>query len=520
MNVLKLDPNHKPKLPEELEHSRPLDVHKWSDYKHVNVFIDVIWDEFFSSKYPVNPKAGNRSKSKPKKQLKVLLLDLYVAWLSDPTLLVGIGLSKSDYKAKSRYNELHISFELVNIVHLLALDFDLIDYHCGTEVSGMVTRFWPTPLLLKKFTQADLGIKDVYRHPNMEVIYLGKNNFEGEVDRSKKKKYVEYEDKDAPEAIHQWRIDLKAYNKLLAESFIDIVTLEVPFIKHPYWDKKLKRHRQQTVEVSPINSFVKRIFYREDWTLGGRFHGGWWQMVGSDWRKHIFINDKPTDEQDFSGLHVTLLYGLEGLQPPPDPYALNLESNFTQEENRKITKGLVLTAINAKSRKAAFKAFREGQKTGSAQKGLKDTELSIILDAFCSNNQPIEHYLCNDMGVNLMAMDGRITAKVINHFTKKGIPVLTVHDSYLADIEYQKELNEVMNEAITSELDFASTKFKARIKPTYVPKGWIKAWEQVEGTSPELVKMYADTPNSLRCDGYLERKALWGQKESNKDNYL
>jgi hypothetical protein len=70
MNVLRLDPNHKPKLPEELEHSRPLDVHKWSDFKDVNGFIDVIWDEFFSSSYPVNPKAGNRSKSKPKKQLK------------------------------------------------------------------------------------------------------------------------------------------------------------------------------------------------------------------------------------------------------------------------------------------------------------------------------------------------------------------------------------------------------------------------------------------------------------------
>ena len=75
-----------------------------------------------------------------------------------------------------------------------------------------------------------------------------------------------------------------------------------------------------------------------------------------------------------------------------------------------------------------------------------------------------------------------------------------------------------MNEAITSELDFASNKFKARIKPTYRAMGWIKAWEQVEGTSPELVKMYADTPNSIRCDGYLERKALWGHKESNKDN--
>jgi hypothetical protein len=506
-NTLQLDPSHKPKLPEELEHSRPLDVHKWSDFKHVNGFIDLIWDEFFSSSYPVSAKAGNRSKSSPKKQLKVLLLDLYVAWLSDPTLLVGIGLSKSAYKAKSRYNELHISFELVTIVHL-AVGVGLIDYHYGTEGSGMVTRIWPTAYLIDKFIEADLGIEDIYHHLDVEVICLGRNNFEAEVDASKKHKYVEYEDKDAPEAIHQWRIDLKAYNKLLEESCIDIVTLEVPVVKHPYWDKTLKRHLHQTVEISPRNSFIKRVFYREDWSLGGRFHGGWWQMVGSKWRKHIHINDKPTDEQDFSGLHVTLLYGLEGLQPPPDPYALNLESNFTKEENRAIIKGLVLTAINAKSRKTAFKAFREGQKTDSAQKGLKDTELTIILDAFCSNNQPIADYLCKDMGVQLMAMDGRITSKVINHFTNKGVPVLTVHDSYLVDIEYQKELNEVMNEAITAELGFASTKFKVRIKPTYRAMGSIKAWEREEGTSPDLVKMYADTPNSKRCSGYLERLAL------------
>ena len=275
MNVLKLDPNHKPKLPEELEHSRPLDVHKWSDYKHVNAFIDVIWDEFFSSSYPVKTVGGNQPKSKPKKQLKVLLLDLYVAWYSDPSLLIGIGLSESSYTANSRYNELHISFQLVKIIHL-AVGVGLIDYHYGTEGSGKVTRIWPTAYLIDKFTEADLGIEDIYRHPDMEVICLGKNSFEAEVDRSKKHKYVEYEDKDAPEAIHQWRIDLKAYNKLLEESFIDIVTIEKPVVKQPYWDKRLRRRSYKLVEISPKNSFVKRIFYREDWTLGGRFHGGWW----------------------------------------------------------------------------------------------------------------------------------------------------------------------------------------------------------------------------------------------------
>ena len=95
-----------------------------------------------------------------------MLLDLYVAWHLDPTLLTGIGLSESAYKANSRYNELHISFQLVRIVHL-AVDFGLIDYHSGTEGSGKVTRFWPTAYLIDKFIEADLGIEDIHRHPEM-----------------------------------------------------------------------------------------------------------------------------------------------------------------------------------------------------------------------------------------------------------------------------------------------------------------------------------------------------------------
>ena len=110
-----------------------------------------------------------------------------------------------------------------------------------------------------------------------------------------------------------------------------------------------------------------------------------------------------------------------------------------------------------------------------------------------------------------MAMDGRITAKIINHFTAIKVPVLTVHDSYLLDIEYQKELHDVMNDAITTELGFASEKFKARVKPTYIPMGWIKAWEQEEGIRPNFKQLSARTPNTHRCDGYLERLALWKQ---------
>ena len=45
---------------------------------------------------------------------------------------------------------------------------------------------------------------------------------------------------------------------------------------------------------------------------------------------------------------------------------------------------------------------------------------------FITENQPIEPYLCADKGVELMAIDGRITTHIINHFTAKQIPILTV----------------------------------------------------------------------------------------------
>ncbi|MGY8867008.1 MAG: hypothetical protein ACKVJK_15530, partial [Methylophagaceae bacterium] len=45
----------------------------------------------------------------------------------------------------------------------------------------------------------------------------------------------------------------------------------------------------------------------------------WWQSIKEDWRKQIYINNEATIEQDYSGLHVNLLYDLQGLEPQRDP---------------------------------------------------------------------------------------------------------------------------------------------------------------------------------------------------------
>ena len=52
-----------------------------------------------------------------------------------------------------------------------------------------------------------------------------------------------------------------------------------------------------------------------------------------------------------------------------------------------------------------------------------------------------------------MHMDGRITAKVIKHFTNKNIPILSIHDSYITQNQYTSELRKVMNKVVAEELN-------------------------------------------------------------------
>jgi len=78
-----------------------LDIHRWSDHPEVNVFVDAIFEEHFKG------KGGNPNIRK--RHLKVILLDLYIAWCEAPDLKIAYPRDVTAYKAKSIYNELHIS---------------------------------------------------------------------------------------------------------------------------------------------------------------------------------------------------------------------------------------------------------------------------------------------------------------------------------------------------------------------------------------------------------------------------
>jgi len=429
-------------------HSRPLDVHRWSDHPMAKKLRDAVWNQYFKDAFPEGGK-GNRAKSEPKKQFKVLLLDLYVAWLEDPELSIGVGMSNSAYKENARYNALFISAKMLDVVNR-AYEVGLIDKLTGTESSRKTTRVRASALLVDIFNKTKLTVFDMtQKPPQKEVIVLSRNDY---INGKKKRVEVDYSDSDF-EPIIKMRQQLEEYNALLWKTFIDIPTKIEPFIEQPYWDKKAGEIKTKRVRLSQDNKFVRRVFYRADWNLGGRFHGGWWQSIKEDWRKQIYINDESTVEQDYSGLHINLLYGLQGLQPQQDPYLLDNLLGLDAKQQRKIIKGLVLMGINAKSPRKAFSAFRQQQETGSLEKSLKDKQLQLLLDAFKEKHPAIADSVCTDMGVELMNVDGKITASVINHFTKKNIPILTIHDSYIVQNKYSGELKSVMDKFVAEQLN-------------------------------------------------------------------
>lgn len=461
----------------DIEHSRPLNVHRWSDHPEVRLLTDQVWERYF--KEAMEPRAkspGKRPLAHSKKQLRVLLLDLYVAWVTDPELSIGVSMSMRGYVAGSRYNELHISSVMIDLIRR-AVEVGLIGFWRGSEGAGRVSRIWPSPLLVELFRNARFGILDVGWEGDRECIILNNSS----------RKAIEYA--DTAKTITM-RNRLMAYNRLLSRTFVDIPSLDTPIVELP----AIGGGNPTRIRISQSDKFVRRIFYRGSWELGGRFHGGWWQHL-KDWRKQIYINDQPTIEDDFSGLHIALLYGMEGVELTGDPYALEVNLPYPADTVRSWVKSLALVTINARNEKKAFGAFRSEQLTGSPAKNFSDAQLLAILDAFRAKHPAIAHHLCSDIGVHLMAIDGRIAARVIDHFTAIDVPVLSIHDSFIVPFNWAQRLRQVMKLAVRHELAITSIGVKRVGRQVEYSDEWL--WSFAYSDSFSITRKTA---------GYLHRK--------------
>ena len=413
------------------DHSKPLDVHRWSDHPEINELVDELWLQVVQP--ALGGKSNNKGKSDPKRQLKVLIIDLYVAWLDDPTLCIGINRNNNAYRVNSRYNALHISRKILDVVDVLA-DTGYLDYLHGSHDRvnngrfSRASRIRPSLKLQDKFKELSVSPLDVDQHYQQQTVILTdyETDAEGNYTKSNRKKKGEDKDYEDTDFTKDIRRDLQAYNELLQQAYIDIATLEEPFIVRTKKDGSTQR-----IKIDQSKKFVRRIFSRGDWNYNGRFYGGFWQQVGSEYRKHIYINDTPTVEVDYKGLHAAILSAKKGIVYGGDRYDLGsvVCPRLDKQQQRKAVKLLVLAAINAKDRKSAFGAFRQAQTTGSTEKTLTNDELGLLLDTFLKQHPYLEDGICSDQGIRLMNVDSNITNFIIKEFVRLQKPILSIDDS-------------------------------------------------------------------------------------------
>ena len=414
----------------DIEHSRPLDVHVWSDYPEFNLLVNKLWVKYFPSQDNV-VRPGPKSKATSKVHFKTLLLDLYVCWMTDPNMYLGVHMSNSGWKVNSRYNALHLSYRMIGIIKEFVA-VDLLEFQKGRQ--GTLSRIRANRKLQLLFRDLKFPISEVvfdYMRDPLILRGMSEEPDEMEVQTSSKKlKKPALEYDDTLKTIRMRGV-LNKYNEFLNETRLDVFSLEKPYFERS--EKKAgKEEKLIRTYITGRNHFVRRVFNNGSWELGGRFYGGWWQQISKELRPDIMINDNPVVEIDFTAMHIALLQAQVADKPEPDlvvvkggepqrksdffqkfcasrligtddapnanddPYTLNktIFPDNKDFDQRKAVKKLVLIAINADSRALAFSAFRSSQPSGDPLRKMTNAELSQLLDAFIEEHPKLEPFLC------------------------------------------------------------------------------------------------------------------------------
>ncbi len=321
---------------------------------------------------------------------------------------VSISLSRNNYTGN---NPKKCSLFLLELVHMLH-DNKFIGLKIGYHKSrndAWETRIWPTDMFLNYFHPIPL-----IDYEPIELVNL----------RNEDKEDIDYDDSE--ETIHIRNILRKA-NIVNRNALIGVQTRR---------------------GFEPINTDLHAVFSNSSFEQGGRLYTGreGYQSLksGSGGRKDIIINGTITVELDFSGLHPRLLYALEGEQYDADPY------NCFPVQLRKFSKCLLLALVNAKSiGRAVNYGYNERYEDYELLQALEDldTDPSEMINVFCETHGTIAKYFGNEIGMKLMNIDSKIALDVVEHFTKCGIPILAIHDSFIVQGHLQEELKSVMQKA-------------------------------------------------------------------------
>ncbi len=330
----------------------------------------------------------------------------------------------------------------------------------GHVIKFATSEYYPERSLLPYFS--GYSMNDVTVFPPTKNVILRKLAEETD-DYDGAKKYVDI-DYYPTQLTQIMSRDLFIYNRLREYSSVSLKDLP-SYIFNKHIDEFLSRWsvddveairytKASTVTLELQKSYLVRIF-NLNFRRGGRFYRGVESNMPEELRRHVHIDSNPTVELDYSGHHLRMLYHLKKIDLKTDPYAV--EPNMTPGM-RDVYKTVSLIGINAKSNKSALLAlYQKFEEDDDLAKCLPDNSHATrqkLINNFKTHNKRIAEHLFKQKCHQLMNLDSKISNDILMFFAKKRILVLCIHDSYIIEKQYAKELLKVMRNAYRARLGF------------------------------------------------------------------
>lgn len=402
------------------DHFRPLDVHKWSEQEGVDDAVAHILDEASSDfeRFLTNP----RTRCSIRQHLKVIVLDLFIAWTDDPTLCLSYSRRKNSYGLGTRYKKIHLKYEP------MIATCDALTRHGytrqqagflnrGTGVSRQ-TRIIAKPKLLELILQCHIERKAIQRViPEIRMR-----------DADKKEVSIVHcatENRLCPqvERLNAMLSSTETVLKVTRNEYLDIVA-------------------RSGVPDTTRNSY-SRVFNNSSFQQGGRFYSHWIQGLPREYRQCLSIEGQPVAELDYANLHPRMCYAMKGLTPPQnDVYDVPIFSRA--KGYRPIVKTLLNCLINADSEEKAVCALFDTRnspvKTSKALRSVgmirKDNtqdraKAFQIVEAIKHQHEAILDSFGSGQGVFLQNTDSRMALRIMLNLWERGIPSICVHDSFV-----------------------------------------------------------------------------------------
>lgn len=400
---------------------------------------------------------------------ELILVDLFTAYKADPRLYIGYSRGMNAYKRGGAYWDYEKDRSSISKTYYLdAIDnlneVGLIEHHAANPGYGLISsRMRAAPRLAEVYEETEATWVSIVADLDAPHVIV----------KDKNKKPVRYPDPgdfDLERAIG----NLRRINENLQSTFINF---NISDLAH----NELKRRFSGVLDddegdvVGEVrepfdftNRTLKRIFAEGTFEKGGRFYGGWWQGVPSEYRKHIEIDGKITVEMDYATMQPTIFYAQAGVERPIDSYTLD---GWPQEKSfRKLVKKLFSQLVNSDptsrnpnqwhrfAPQGLTQAHDEREPLSPHEKRIREraafrelygADYNELIVSLLEFHEPIKDAFFSKSWGRMQRIDSDIAESVMLKLLRQDVSItlLPIHDSFIVRRGAENILKEAMSEA-------------------------------------------------------------------------